>query len=60
MKQVAAALYNRPVVFLAVVQAVATAAAAAHVVSGWIPLVTLGAVTALQRSMVSPVRRRKR
>jgi hypothetical protein len=54
VKAIAQALYTRPVVFLAVVQAGVTTAAAAHVISGWIPVVTLAIVTVLQRQLVSP------
>jgi hypothetical protein len=60
VKAIAQALYTRPVVFLGAVQFGITAAAAEGVVDGWIPVVTLAIVTALQRQLVSPVRKRGR
>jgi hypothetical protein len=54
MKAVARALYNQPVIFLAAIQAGFTALAATDVITTWIPLVTLGVVAAIQRSLVTP------
>lgn len=58
MRGVVLALYREPVVFLAAVQGGLTAAAAAHVISGWIPVVTLAVVTGVQRTYSKPTRRR--
>lgn len=54
MKRVAAALYSEPVVFLGVLQGTLTALAAASVITGWIPVVSLAAIVPLQRRFVSP------
>jgi len=59
MKAVLQGLYREPVVFLATVQGAATALAAAHVITPWIPLVTLAIVTPLQRFYVNPRKRRR-
>jgi hypothetical protein len=58
LKGVADALYSEPVVFLGAVQAGVTGLAAAHVIGGWIPVVTLGVIAALQRRLATPTRRR--
>jgi len=58
MKAVVRALYNEPVVFLAVVQGAATGLAAAHLIAAWIPVLTLAIVTPAQRRFVRPKRRR--
>jgi hypothetical protein len=60
MKVIARALYNQPVVFLAILQALTTYAAAAKVFTPWIPAVTLVVVTALQRELVRPDKPRRR
>lgn len=57
MKGVAKALYTEPVVFLATVQSGVTAAAASHVISGWIPVVSLAILAGVQRRFVAPARR---
>lgn len=54
MKAVAKALYAEPVIFLATAQIALTALAAADVIVGWIPVVSLAVVTGLQRFFVSP------
>jgi len=58
MKAVAKALFNEPIIFLAAVQAAATALAAADVITGWIPLVSLGVITAIQRNFSTPAKPR--
>lgn len=60
MKGVAKALYTEPVVFLGTVQIAVTAAAAAGVITGWIPVVSLAIVTGLQRFLSKPARRPRR
>lgn len=57
MKAVVKALYTEPILFLAAVQAAATALAAAHIIVAWIPLVTLGVVTAIQRNYSTPAKK---
>lgn len=54
MKAIASALYKEPILFLAVVQTALTALAAASVITGWIPVVTLAVVALLQRHYVTP------
>ena len=54
MKGVLKAIYAEPVVFLATIQAAATALSATDVIADWIPLVTLAVVVAIQRSLVTP------
>jgi hypothetical protein len=56
MKAVAQKLYREPVVFLGTIQIGSTALAAADVITGWIPVVSLAIVTGLQRYFVSPKR----
>lgn len=57
MKAVALALYKEPVVFLGVIQGAATALSAAEVITPWVPLLTLAAITPIQRFYVKPKRR---
>lgn len=54
MKVMAQTLYREPVVFLGTVQIGVMALAAANVITGWIPVVSLAIVTGLQRFFVSP------
>jgi hypothetical protein len=54
MKALAQTLYREPVVFLGAVQIALTSLAAAGVVIGWIPVVSLAIVTGLQRNLVNP------
>lgn len=57
MKAVLKALYTEPILFLATVQAAATALAAASVITGWIPLVSLGVISGIQRNYSTPAKR---
>jgi hypothetical protein len=57
MKRIICAVYEEPVVFLALVQAVATVLAGLQLVTAWIPVVTLAGVAALQRHLVKPEHR---
>jgi hypothetical protein len=57
MKAVLKALYTEPILFLAAVQAGLTALAAANVITGWIPVVSLAIVTGIQRNYAKPAKR---
>lgn len=54
MKTVFRTFYSEPVVFLGVLTAVATGLAGSDVIAPWVGVVIVGAVTALQRSFVTP------
>jgi hypothetical protein len=60
MKAVLKALYTEPILFLAAVQTGLTALAAASVITGWIPVVSLAIITALQRNYVKPAKAARR
>ena len=60
MKAVAKALFNEPVVFLAVVGVgIPTALALAHLVPAWAPAAAAAIVTPLQRYFVKPDKPRR-
>lgn len=56
MKAIIKAFYNEPVLCLAAIQAVVTAASAAGAISGWIPVATLAVVAVTQRNFVTPAK----
>ncbi len=56
MKPIAQAFYGNPVIFLGAVQVVLTGIAAAGVITGWIPTVSLALVLYLQRRFVTPAK----
>jgi len=59
MRPVASAFYSDPVLFLGAVQIGVSSAAAAHKISGWIPVATLAIISFAQRQLVKPTRRRR-
>lgn len=60
MKPVVSAFYTNPVLFLGALQIGISGAAAAHAISGWVPVVTMAIVALAQRQFVKPVPRRRR
>ena len=60
MKQTARIIYNEPIVFLALVQGLVTAGAAAGYVGDGAFLVLTAGIVALQRHLVRPVKRSRR
>ena len=54
MRAVIAAFYREPVVFLGVVQAVATGLAFKDVIADWIAFVIVGSLVPVQRHFVAP------
>ena len=57
MKAVLKALYTEPIVFLAAAQAGLSALAATGDINGWIPVVSLAIVTAIQRNLSTPAKK---